>query len=79
MLLVTRLVILGTASHGAGSVVLALLLIAIGVVIVANAGGVTARFRSFQDRFYPAAPLWVYRSIGLFGIVGGSVIIITAI
>ena len=69
----------GTAGHAAGSVTLGLLLLAIGIVIVANIGGLTARFRTFQDRFYSAAPLWVYRSIGLFGIVGGLVIVVAAI
>jgi hypothetical protein len=77
--LIGTAILLGAASSGVGSVVLGVLLLAIGVVIVANIGGVTARFRSFQDRFYSAAPLWVYRSIGLFGIVGGAVIIIAAI
>jgi hypothetical protein len=73
----TLVVLYGATTHGVGSVLLGVLLLAIGVVIVANVWGVTARFRSFQDRFYSAAPLWAYRSIGLFGIVGGVVVIAT--
>jgi hypothetical protein len=59
-------------------VVLGVLLIVLGTLLVGNLWGVTARLKSAQARFY-SGPLWAYRSIGLFGIVGGIVIVARAV
>jgi hypothetical protein len=59
-------------------IVLGVLLLALGAILFGNLWGVTARLRNAQARFY-SGPLWAYRSIGLFGIVGGVVIIARAV
>jgi hypothetical protein len=57
---------------------LGILFLALGLVLFGNLWGVTAWLRDAQARFY-SGPLWAYRSIGLFGIVGGIVIIARAV
>jgi hypothetical protein len=59
-------------------IALGVLLIALGTILFGNFWGVTARLRSIQARFY-SGPLWAYRSIGVFGIVGGIVVIAKAV
>jgi hypothetical protein len=48
--------------------------IVLGALLVGNIWDVTARLRSMQARFY-SGPLWAYRSIGIFGVVGGIVVV----
>jgi hypothetical protein len=65
------------ADNGVG-IALGVLLIALGAILFGNLWGVTARLRSAQARFY-SGPLWAYRFIGLFGLVGGIVIVARAV
>ena len=69
---------LATANHGAGSVLLGILLLALGTILVGDIWGAATGFRNVQARFY-SAPVWPYRIIGLFGVVGGIIIIATAL
>jgi hypothetical protein len=71
-------VMLDTANHGVGSVLFGILLFALGVMLVGDIWGTATGFRNLQARFY-SGPVWAYRSIGLFGVVGGIIIIATAL
>jgi hypothetical protein len=69
---------LAEASHGTGSVLLVILLLALGAILVGNIWGAATGFRNLQASFYPG-PVWAYRIIGLFGVVGGIIVIATAL
>jgi hypothetical protein len=71
-------VTLATANHGTGSALLGILLLALGTILAGDIWGVATGFRNLQARFY-SGPVWAYRIIGLFGVVGGVVIIATAL
>lgn len=71
-------VMLATANHGVGSVLLGILLFALGVILVGNVWGTATGFRNLQARFY-SGPVWAYRSISLVGVVGGIIIIAIAL
>jgi hypothetical protein len=70
--------LLATANHGVGSVLLGILLFGLGVMLAGDVWGTATGFKNIQGRFY-SGPLWAYRSIGLFGVVGGIIIIVTAL
>jgi hypothetical protein len=69
---------LAAADHGTGSVLLGMLLVALGAILVGDIRGTATGFRNLQAKFY-SGPVWVYRSIGLSGVVGGIIIIVTAL
>jgi hypothetical protein len=49
---------------------------ALGLAILLDVKGVVTRYKRFQDRFSIAFPVWMFRAVGLFGIVGGILILI---
>lgn len=58
-----------TRAHAAN-----LLLLVIGSIVLSNAFGLVDRWQRFEARFAAKPPVWGYRSIDLFGVVGGLVI-----
>ena len=72
----SRLVDVMAGTHTVGTVLLGLLLMALGILIISDVTGLVSRYsRWYSDRFFPA-PLWLLRSVGLLGIVGGVLVLI---
>jgi len=67
-----------TASH-TGAVAVGVVLVVIGLVVLLDIGRAASRYRNLLQRLGPGPPLWLYRGVGLLGVLGGIVVIVLAV